>query len=98
MSFPIPDFSYLKTFTPIKRSDYDKMSPYKRRVYRMQYAYSKLTPYKRRKFTEFNKKAAEYYALDNRPRFDDPRSKFKRHWGTVLLGNPKDIKPTFIPE
>ena len=26
--YPIPDFTYLKTFTPMKRSDYDKMSPY----------------------------------------------------------------------
>ena len=53
--YPIPDFTYLKTFTAMKRSDYDKMSPYKRRVYKMQYAYSQLSPYKRRQFTEFNK-------------------------------------------
>tara|TARA_A100001015_G_C14680031_1_gene590320 strand:+ start:388 stop:684 length:297 start_codon:yes stop_codon:yes gene_type:complete len=98
MGYPIPDFSYLKTFNPMKRSDYDKMSPYKRRVYKMQYAYSQLSPYNRRLFTEFNKKAAEYYALPNRPRYNDPRSKFPRHWGTILLGNPTTIKPTYIPE
>ena len=96
--YPIPNFTYLKTFTPMKRSDYDKMSPYKRRVYKMQYAYSQLSPYKRRQFTEFNKNAAEYYALPNRPRFDSELSKFPRHWGTILLGNPTTIKPTYLPE
>ena len=96
--YPIPDFTYLKTFTPMKRSDYDKMTAYKRRVYKMQYAYSQLSRYKRRRFEEFNKKAAEYYALPNRPRFDSELSKFPRHWGTILLGNPTTIKPTYLPE
>ena len=98
MGYPIPDFSYLKTFNPMKRSDYDKMSPYKRRVYKMQYAYSQLSSYKRRQFAEFNKKAAEYYALSDRPRYNDSRSKFPRHWGTILLGNPKTIKAPYLPE
>ena len=96
MSYPVPSFSYLKTFTPMTRSDYDKMSSYKRRVYRMQYAYSQLSPYKRRLFKEFNEKAAAYYSLPNRPDRSSPLQKFNRHWGTILLN--KDRKDaSFLP-